>query len=73
MLNWAPTGVFVYPLENNIWLPLFLLPLEAPDAAMIYCFDICLLIELIERLLFLALPISVVGATPWVEICPLSV
>ena len=57
---------------KEIWLPLFRLALEAPDAAIICCFDIVRLIELIDRELFLALPVCVV-TPPDVEFWPLSV
>lgn len=55
---------------KEIWL-LFLFALDVPDAAIIYCFDIVRLIELIDRELFLALPVCVV-APPVVEFCPLA-
>ena len=57
---------------KDIWLPLLRLALEAPDAAIIYYFDIVRLIEFMDRELFLALPVCVV-TPPFVEFCPLSV
>ena len=42
---------------KDIWLPLLRLALEAPDAAIIYYFDIVRLIEFMDRELFLALPV----------------
>ena len=74
MLSWAPTGVLACEFEIMIyWLPLLRLQLVLPEPAMIYCFDICRFIELIERLLFFALPMAVVAAPPALEPTALSV
>ena len=57
LIYWTPIWLLDWLLETTIWLPLLRFPFAAPLA--ICCFDICLFMELIERLLALALPMAV--------------
>ena len=68
--SWAPTGVFCCELDVIIWFALLpRLPLPPrPEAAIIYYLDIWRFIEVMERLLALALPVTVEPMAPWLEL-----